>query len=281
MSEPITAFLAYLRAERGASSHTLRAYGGDLASLADFSKGADILALTVLDLRRWLALGPPAPASIQRRMSCVRSFYRWALREERITRSPAERLTPPKVQRPLPRVLEVDEASRLVEGPLRARDRAVLEVAYGAGLRVSEVQKLDVEDLDRDHGLIRVRAGKGRKDRVAPLGGPAWAAIDALLQAEGITTGALFRNDRGARLTVRSLYAIVEQAATAANISHVHPHALRHSFATHLLGAGADIRSIQEMLGHASLSTTQRYTQVELDHLRRVYGDAHPHARRR
>lgn len=203
------------------------------------------------------------------------------MREGLVERSPAERLSPPKVSRPLPRVLEVDEASRVVEAPDSLRDRAALEVAYGAGLRVSEVQKLDVDDVDLDAGLVRVRAGKGKKDRIAPLGAPGCAALRELIATLPDRTGAIFRNVRGARISVRALYDIVHDAGEKAGVDGVHPHALRHSFATHLLSGGADIRAIQEMLGHASLSTTQRYTQVDLDLLRRVYTDAHPHGRRR
>lgn len=203
------------------------------------------------------------------------------MREGLVERSPAERLSPPKVSRPLPRVLEVDEASLVVEAPDRLRDQAVLEVAYGAGLRVSEVQKLDVDDVDLAAGLLRVRAGKGKKDRVAPLGRPGCEAVRALIASLPEATGAVFRNVRGTRISVRALYDIVRSAGARAGVAGVHPHALRHSFATHLLSGGADIRSIQEMLGHASLSTTQRYTQVDLDLLRRVYTDAHPHGRRR
>jgi site-specific recombinase XerD len=175
-----------------------------------------------------------------------------------------------------------------VDGPEGARaawralrDAALLEVGYGGGLRVSELAALDVADVDLEESLVRVRSGKGRKSRVVPIGPPAVAAVRAWRVAAGIAEGALFRNVRGGRLTVRGLYDIVRAAGTANGVAAVHPHALRHSFATHLLGGGADVRSIQEMLGHASLSTTQRYTQVELDQLRRAHRDAHPRARRR
>lgn len=276
----VDAFLAYLRAERGASAHTLRAYRGDLESLAAGMGTRSILTADVGDLRGWLAAGPRAPASVQRRIAAVRSFFRWALREKLVERSPAERIRPPRTQRPLPRVLEVDEASRLAEEPPSARDRALFEVAYGAGLRVSELVALNTADVDFSTGTIRVWRGKGGKDRVVPVGTPALDAIRAMLTARDGSGEALFLGRRLTRLGVRSAYEIISRQARNLGIPDVHPHALRHSFATHLLANGADIRSIQEMLGHASLSTTQRYTRVDTAELIRVYSLAHPHARR-
>jgi site-specific recombinase XerC len=283
-------FLAFLRAERAASPHTLRAYGREVSSLAESVAPRSLAAVTLVDLRAHLARGASAPASLQQRVGALRTFFRWMVREGHLTESPADRLASPRVKRPLPRVLEVDEASRVVEEPgggLREpdawrerRDAAVLEVGYGAGLRVSELAALDVKDVDLDRGLVQVRAGKGRKDRVAPIGPPAIEAVRAWLDVAGHRDGALFRNHRGGRLSTRGLYDVVRDAGTANGVSGLHPHALRHSFATHLLANGADIRSIQEMLGHASLSTTQRYTQVELDQLRRAHRAAHPRARR-
>ncbi len=254
-----------------------------------------LAAATILDLRTHLARGATAPASLQQRVGALRTFFRWMVREGLLAESPADRLASPRVKRPLPRVLEVDEATRVVEDPRgglaegdgaqsewrRLRDAALLEVAYGAGLRVSEVAALDVEDVDLDEGLVRVRSGKGRKARVVPLGPPALGAVRAWREASGVRDGALFRNVRGGRLTTRALYDIVRSAGAANGVAGAHPHALRHSFATHLLAGGADIRAIQEMLGHASLSTTQRYTAVELDQLRTAHRAAHPRARRR
>jgi integrase/recombinase XerC len=278
-------FLAFLRAERGASPHTIRAYGRELSELRARLAPRALDAATLPDLRRHLAAGATSAASLQQRVSALRTFYRWMLREGHVTVSPADRLVTPKVKPPLPRVLEVEEAGAVVEAAaspdpwLQLRDRALLELAYGAGLRVSELAALDVRDVDLAEGLVSVRSGKGRKARVVPAGRPALDAVRAWL-ATGLTEGALFRNQRGGRLTVRGIYDVVRRASTAEGVAGVHPHALRHTFATHLLGAGADIRSIQEMLGHASLSTTQRYTRVELDQLRRAHRDAHPRARR-
>lgn len=276
----ITAFLAYLQAERGCSAHTLRAYRGDLESLTESIAPKALVSAEVPDLRRWLASGPRAPSSVQRRIATVRAYFRWALREKLVERSPAERIRPPRVARPLPRVLEVDEASRVAEDPPSSRHRALFEVGYGSGLRVSELVALDVADIDFDAGLVRVRRGKGGKDRVVPLGTEAIAAIRTMLGEREIPTQALFLNRSNRRLGVRSAYEIIHREADRLAIGDVHPHALRHSFATHLLANGADIRSIQEMLGHASLSTTQRYTRVDTAELIRAYQKAHPHARR-
>jgi integrase/recombinase XerC len=233
-------------------------------------------------LRAWLAGLGGATSSLQRRIAAARTFYGWLQREGRVTESPAERLRTPRVKKPLPRVVQVEEAGPLVEEAvgdgLRAlRNRALLEVAYGAGLRVSELAGLDVEDLDLVAGLVRVRGGKGGKDRVAPMGPPAVEALRALLEGKG--RGPVFTNARGGRLTTRAMYDVVRRAGLAQGLE-VHPHMLRHSFATHLLAGGADVRAIQEMLGHASLATTQRYVQVDPEQLGRVHRAAHPRARR-
>lgn len=281
MVEPVTRYLDHLRAERAASPHTLRAYGTELRGLAASVSPTPVLAVSTVELRRWLARGAASGSSLARRISCLKGFWRWAQREGLVTGSPAERLRAPRVKVPLPRVLQVDEASRLAESPLRPRDRALIEVAYGSGLRVSEVVALDVDDVDLSGRVILVRRGKGRKDRVVPLGEGAAGAVAALLVARGGAPGALFLNRSGRRLSSRSAYTVVHEAGREEGLPDVHPHALRHSFATHLLSAGADIRAIQEMLGHASMSTTQRYTRLDLDTLQRAYRDAHPHARRR
>ncbi|MDP2307562.1 MAG: tyrosine recombinase XerC [Pseudomonadota bacterium] len=278
-------FLAFLRAERAASAHTLRAYGRELSTLADALAPRPIESALLADLRAHLARGAGAPASLQQRIGAIRTFYRWLVREGVIAESPADRLTSPKVKRPLPRVLEVDEATGVVEDPAgegwrHTRNVALLEVAYGAGLRVSEVAALDVADVELDRGLVRVLSGKGRKGRIVPIGPVAVEAVRALLAEGRMVDGPLFRNVQGGRLTTRGLYDVVRAAGVKNGLAGVHPHAMRHSMATHLLASGADIRSIQEMLGHASLSTTQRYTQVELDQLRVAHRKAHPRARR-
>ena len=293
-AEPLSRFGAWLRAERGASPHTQRAYLTELRGLAESvapagggQRARSLLDLTTLDLRGWLAKSAPdqAPATIARRIASLKTFYRWALREALIRESPAERLQAPRVRRPLPRVLEIGEASALVEAPVGegwrgARNAALLEVAYGAGLRVSELAGLDLRDVDAPGGMVRVRAGKGRKDRLTPLGAPAIAAIQHWLSHRGSAEGPLFLNPEGARLGVRGIYDVVRQSGVKNGMTGVHPHALRHSYATHLLSQGADIRSIQEMMGHESLSTTQRYAQVDLELLRKTWLNAHPHGRR-
>lgn len=281
---PLGRFLDWLRAERGSSTHTLRAYQGDLSALAAALGGRPIEDATVLDLRGWLARYDGASASTQRRVAAVRTFFRWAMREGLVAESPADRLATPRAQRDLPRVLAEPEAAELIENPTgqgerEPRNRAILEVTYGAGLRVSEVAGLDLADLDLPATLVRVRAGKGKKDRVSPMGDAAAQAIREWLLIRGVTPGALFTNADGGRLTTRALYDIVRNSAVKNGLAGVHPHALRHSFATHLLAGGADIRSIQEMMGHSSLSTTQRYAQVDLDQLRATFRRSHPHGR--
>ncbi len=279
MDDPVRSYLDHLRAERGASPHTRRAYEAELSSLQAKLSPRGIFEATTADLRGWLARAELAPSSLARRISCLKGFWRWAQREGLAAHSPAERLRPPRVKPPLPRVLQVDEAARAVEAPAFARDRALFEVAYGAGLRVSELVSLDMGDLQLEAGLVTVRRGKGGKGRVVPLGEGAVSALRAHLVADGQGEGPVFLNQRGGRLSSRSAWSIVNEEALRAGLPDVHPHALRHSFATHLLSAGADIRSIQEMLGHSSLGTTQRYTQVDLDALQLAYRSAHPRAR--
>ena len=283
-------FADWLRAERGASPHTLRAYLTELRGLEVFigeQRVAKTLPeLSLLDLRAWLGrtATEQKTSTIARRIASIRSFFRWAQREGLVQQSPAARLGTPRVRRPLPRVLEVGEANTLVEQPIGqgwrgARNAAILEVGYGSGLRVSELSALDIEDLDLEQGLVRVRRGKGGKDRLVPLGGPARIALRRWLGARGGQTGPLFLNPQGKRLGTRGLYDVVQRSGVKNGQAGVHPHALRHSFATHLLANGADIRSIQEMMGHASLSTTQRYTQVDIEQLREIYRKSHPHGR--
>lgn len=297
MEDLIEQWLKTLRAESGASAHTLRAYRTDLGTLhAHLSAHERALpAATLHDLRGWLAAGslptgdgrPPrrlSPATVSRRIAAVRNFYDWMSRTGQRPDNPAARLRTPKVPRKAPRFLDVDEAAAVVENPsqegwYQLRNRALLELLYGSGVRVGEAVALNVTDLDLDEMLVTVREGKGRRDRVVPFGPPAARALAAWMRAMG-GEGALFRNKNGGRLSARSARRIVRDAGVSNGIARVHPHALRHSCATHLLGAGADLRAIQEQLGHASLSTTQRYTHVDAAHLIQVYRSAHPRARR-
>lgn len=277
-------FLDALRVERGASRHTIRAYERTVFDLAGHlaGRGRDLRTADRTALRGFLFhVGRGrAPATLARHISGLRTFYRWLLRLGELESSPAEDLQPPKVGMHLPMVVSEGRAAELFELGLTPRDVALLEVLYGSGLRVSEVSALDRDDVDLEERLIRVRAGKGGKDRQVPLGPPAARALARVIESLLDDEPAVFRNARGGRLSPRSIHRIVRQAGIRSGAPGLHPHALRHSFATHLLDAGADLRGIQEMLGHASLSTTQRYTHVSVDALRNVYRQAHPHARR-
>lgn len=298
----IEAFLADLRDRRDASPETLRAYGSDLAQFAEWvgqerdrkEGAASIHDADSLRVRGWIASlnrGGTGRTSVARKLSTVRSFFRWLERLGRIEGNPAEAVPTPKQPRRLPRDLTVDEVFALLDGVAgddlaSVRDRALLEFLYGSGMRVGELTGLDLEDLDLAAGVVRV-LGKGRKERLIPFGGKAvermrdWLRASSSLRERAAQPEAVFLNLRGGRLTDRSVRRILDRRLLeAAVLADVSPHALRHSFATHLLGGGADLRAIQELLGHASLSTTQRYTHVTPDSLMRVYDKAHPRASR-
>ena len=302
-SESIARFLTYLEAERNASKHTRAAYGGDLAALDAFlrereSRGAtDVRAIDVYALRGWLGslTRTHSPSSVARKVAAARTWMKWLRRMGLIEASPADELASPKVRRPLPTFVDVDVAKEVVEAPrsdtaLGLRDRAVLEVLYGSGLRVSELTGLDLGEVDLGVGEARV-LGKGRKERVVPLGRKSIEAVRAWLAVRSEVVHpkrgtqdprALFLSARGARVGTRAVYELVRKyGILGGGRGDLHPHALRHTCATHMLGGGADLRAIQEMLGHASLSTTQRYTHVSIEHLMKVYDQAHPLARSR
>jgi integrase/recombinase XerC len=280
-------FLRYLAVERGASSHTLRSYRTDLADCSAFLERHRLGALTAADargLRAYLAdlhERGLARTSVARRLAALRSFYRFLVHRGQARTNPARELSTPKLPKRLPTYLPIDESEALlrVAGPATlttSRDRAVLELFYATGVRVAELAGLSVEDLDLRDGAVRV-LGKGSKERIVPVGGKAVRALRAYLGDRA--AGPLFLNPRGGRLTVRSLHRIVRGRARAAGLSRrVSPHTLRHTFATHLLDAGADLRLIQELLGHARLGTTQKYTHVTTDRLMKVYDAAHPRA---
>ena len=301
--EAIGAFSRHLEAERRVSPHTLSAYGRDLASFAAFARErrapavGDIRAVDLYLLRGWLGVlaRKNAPSSIARKVAAVRSWMRWLRRRRYIATSPADQLATPKVRRPLPTLLSVDAACEVIEAPSEdtprgMRDRAILELLYGSGLRVSELCNLDADALDLAGATARVR-GKGNKERVVPLGSKCVAAMTRWLAERPRMvhpkTGkqdpkAVFLAIRGARIGPRAVRSVVHTyGASGAGRADLHPHALRHTCATHMLDGGADLRAIQEMLGHASLSTTQRYTHVSMEHLMRVYDAAHPLARAR
>jgi integrase/recombinase XerC len=291
MYPEIEAFSAHLARVERASAHTRRAYLSDLRQLAVFlgERGIALDAATRDDLRAFLAsrFSANTPATLARKQASLRAFYEHRVRMGHLADSPARRLVFPRRRVSLPNVVAVDDCFAIVDAPSRRspaglRDRAALELLYGAGLRVSELVALDLGDVA--HESVQVR-GKGNKERIVPMGRKAQAALEAYLgrRHELRPKGAaMFVNRRGGRLTARSVARHLAQYAMIAGASrHVHPHALRHSFATHLLDMGADLRGIQELLGHASLSTTQRYTHVSAEHLLQAYEDAHPRARKK
>jgi integrase/recombinase XerC len=285
------------QARRNDSAHTLRNYRADLLEFLTYfsppgTEPPELVAIDLLSLREWLAHlydREQKPATIRRKLASLRSLFRFLSREHRIARDPARLLRLPKMPKTLPDVPNTEVTNALVDGssredlerPFPARDRLLLELLYGCGLRVSEAVGLNLEDFDRSERWVRVR-GKGRKERQVPYGSKSAAALDAYLDVrEGaVDPQTLFLNHRGKRLTDRGARNIVKFYAThVAGDSSIHPHTLRHAFATDLLSHGADLRAIQELLGHARLATTQKYTQVSLTDLMRVYDKAHPKAR--
>jgi integrase/recombinase XerC len=297
----VSRFLAYLEDQRRVSKQTLRAYASDLAqfrALLSERHGEEIPgpeAIDALAVRGFVARlhhEGLAKSSVARKLSAVRSFLRHAVRSGAIEVSPAEGIPTPKQPKLLPKNLTVDEVFALLDSiggddVAARRDKALLEFLYATGLRVGEMASLDLDDVDLAGGLVRV-LGKGNKERIVPFGRKAKASLLAWLSAsEPLRRGdgdenALFLNLRGTRLTDRSARRILDRRMLeASNAAHISPHALRHTFATHMLGAGADLRAIQELLGHASLSTTQRYTHVGVEALMAVYDKAHPRAHRK
>jgi integrase/recombinase XerC len=295
MRDEVQRFLTYLRVERNASPLTLKSYAEDLAALceylgdeADPSPGA----MTTLELRGYVAAmqdAQYAKSTIARRLASLRSFFRFGQREGWVDGNPAKALRNPRRARKLPHFLSTEEIGRLLETPSPQapdglRDRAILETMYSAGLRVSECIGLVDSDLDLAAGLVRVR-GKGKRERLAPVGSFAAKALKRWLAARKLATRSgpdapVFTNRFGRRLTTRSVGRMLEKHLAKSGLdARTTPHTLRHSFATHLLDRGADIRSVQELLGHKSLITTQIYTHVTTANLRAVYEKAHPRAR--
>lgn len=315
-------FLEYLEGERNFSAHTVRSYAADLTQYAQYLAAAmtpdvpavdlaadelppaetlepgaltrAILAATPVDIRGFLAMmrnSGYSKATIARKLAALRSFYKFLVRAGQIDASPVSVIRTPRQDRRLPTCLDLAQIEALLGAPdtstvLGARDRAILETIYSAGLRIGEVVSLNVEDLDEFSEALRIR-GKGKKERLVPLGSKAVEAIDAYLKLRAAAFGAdargpLFVNKFGGRLTDRSIRRKLDKYLREAGLDvHVSPHALRHSFATHMLNAGADLRSVQEMLGHESLSTTQIYTHLTTRRLKQVYDRAHPLAARK
>jgi integrase/recombinase XerC len=290
----VSAFLTHLRNERQASVHTLRSYEHDLGTYCGYlneamGEGTDVRAVDPVRLRRysaWLSGQGFAASTVARHLASLRSFFKYLRRQGLVRSDPSAGLRNPKQPRRLPRLLRVDEVIRLIDAvpidtPPGVRDRTMLETLYGGGLRVSELVGLNLEDLDFEQELVRVR-GKGRRERLCPIGPMAyhWLGSWVPLRRPKIAhEKALFLNQRGTRLTARSVGRLLE-----AHLLHVglvnaaSPHTLRHSFATHLLDRGADLRSVQELLGHRNLTTTQIYTHVTQERLLDTYHGAHPRA---
>ncbi len=326
MREEITHYLQYLRDARNASPHTLRNYQTDLEQFADYvappgTRGMPLDRIDHRVIREYLGklhAEHLAKASVARKLAALRSFFKFCVRDGRLKQNPARLVATPKLPKRVPSVLTAEEINSFLDSLARQeerrapkmkpgernlhkrpgadeeesrllvrRDRAILELLYASGLRVSELTGLDLSDIDRSEQLLRVR-GKGRKERIVPFGGKAEAALDAywpvraeLLRKARLSADipAVFLNYAGRRLTERSVGRIVKKYVRLANINwDLHPHSLRHAFATHLLADGADLRAIQELLGHSSLSTTQKYTHASIRQLMEVYDKAHPRA---
>ena len=292
MNKEIAEFLAFLKHEKNASPHTIAAYGRDLAQVADYLKERDIRwdkAGNVV-LRGFLAglhEKRRRKTTIGRKLAALRSFYDFCLRKKYISENPAKLLSRPRQEKRVPSFLSEDETTELLDlprggGPLELRDRAILELLYASGIRVSELVGIETADLHLGERLVRVR-GKGKKERIVPFGGRAREALEGYRRARAVLARggdggeAFFLNYRGGRLTTRSVQRMVGKSIRRTAVARkISPHSLRHSFASHLLGRGADLRVIQELLGHASLATTQKYTHVDLKHLLAVYKKSHP-----
>lgn len=303
MRRLIHRYLEHLQGERQLSPQTLRAYEHDLVTFHEFLcrdflgrdpdavRPQDVDPLAVRSFLAALTRKGLSKRSQGRALSAVRSLFRFACREGTLAANPAQGVRTPKAPKTLPRHLRPGEVESLIEapsgeGPLVLRDRAILELLYAAGLRVSELVGLDWPDVDLTARMVRVM-GKGSKERMVPFGRPAaealrrWLAIWETVRHPGEEGQPIFLNHQGARLTDRSVRRVIDRWVDAAAVARgVHPHTLRHTFATHLLEGGADLRAIQELLGHSSLSTTQKYTHLEVERLLAVYRDAHPRARR-
>ncbi|HEX7334761.1 MAG TPA: tyrosine recombinase XerC [Pyrinomonadaceae bacterium] len=306
MEKLIEQFLEHLRYERNVSAHTLRNYASDLEQFLDFLAPLDqttgkrntpeISEIDHLTIREWLAslhAAQKRKASIARKLAALRTFFQFLVREGVVELNPAKLVSTPRLEKKLPKHLSIEEAIRFIESPdeetdLGKRDRAMLELMYATGVRVAELTTLNLADVDFGNKLIRV-TGKRRKQRIVPFGDPAGVAIrnyltvrDKFLLNAPISKRdeeALFLNYQGTRITTRSVGRMVEKyIRLCAGMHNISPHALRHSFATHLLDSGADLRDIQELLGHARLSTTQVYTHVSMEKLIEVYDKAHPKA---
>ncbi|MGB1141055.1 MAG: tyrosine recombinase XerC [Halioglobus sp.] len=284
-------FLTYLRDVRQLSPHTLSNYQRDLRALQDYCGRRSLAELVESDIRGWVSQMHRrglSGSSIQRRLSATRSFYNYLGREAGRPRNPAASVQAPRKPRRLPKTMDADQVDRYLsfddDTPLALRDRAMAELFYSSGLRLSELAAVDVDDIDAATQLLTV-TGKGNKTRTVPVGSVAMNAIQQWLKARpecGNDTGALFTSSRGGRISVRNIQDRLKlQGRRAGMHQDVHPHMLRHSFASHMLESSGDLRAVQELLGHANISTTQVYTHLDFQHLAKVYDAAHPRAKRR
>lgn len=304
MGNIIQDFQIYLEVERNVSAHTRIAYIADIQEFTrflhnnNFIKSQDeIINVEPENIREYLSYlyrQKVKKVTVNRKVSSLRAFYKYVLRTGKIKNNPAEMIQTLKTEKYMPTFLSVDEMFELLKerdesSVLSLRNRAMLEIFYSSGLRLSELAGLDLIDLDFNQKLVKVR-GKGRKERIVPVGGPALKAVQEYLEKIGeirkdtngdILKKPLFLNARGERITTRSIARIVNEITSKSGIGRkISPHALRHSFATHLLNAGADLRSIQELLGHESLSTTQKYTAVNINRMMEIYDKAHPRSKK-
>jgi len=295
MRKHIFDFLSYLKNERNVSPHTERSYLSDLEQLFDYLGETDLSKIDHQTLRQFMAHLMKLnvkKSSIARKLSAIRTFFDYLNRQGILENNPARLVSTPRREKRLPVVLTADDAQRLMEAPgtksprahdTELRDRAVLEVLYSTGIRAGELIGINRDDIDHNDRLIRIR-GKGRKERIVPVGTRALDAINSYVgeKKKGADNAALFTGPSGKRLTARTVQRILENYRKYLGLlQKASPHTLRHSFATHMLESGADLRAIQELLGHASLSTTQRYTHLNLDSLMETYDKAHPKAKKR
>lgn len=286
----IDKFISYLKIEKNASGHTIINYSLDLRDFGNFLGDTKLETVIYLDLRRYLAHMKEknySKRTIARKLASLRSFFKFLYREGYLKTNPASSIATPKLEKKLPLFLDVDEVVKLIEAPdekdlIGLRDRAILETLYSTGMRVGELIQLNIDNIDFISGVVKV-FGKGRKERLAPIGDKALRTIRNYLDKRGVIRfhdrKAVFLNKNGTRLTDRSVRRVIEKYIKRVSLRNgISPHTLRHSFATHLLDRGADLRSVQELLGHANLSTTQIYTHVTTKRLKDVYEKAHPRA---
>lgn len=304
MENDINDFAIHLEIERNLSLHTRKAYISDLEQFLGYLKNtgktaetgtrsADVDQMLIRGFMRSLYLAKQKKSSIARKLAALRAFFKYLLREGRINANPAQLVQTPTPEKHIPGILSVDEVIAVLnapfqDSPLGFRERAIMELFYSTGIRLSELAGLNIEDIDYAQGVIKIR-GKGRKERIVPVGGTAITAMQIYLKRRGelskngVISGndnPLFLNISGKRLTTRGVARVVDMSIVHSGINRkISPHALRHSFATHMMDAGADLRAIQELLGHESLSTTQKYTAVSISRLMEVYDKAHPKAR--